>query len=33
MVDTWTPEVYKVMAFLAGILGSGPLFHIPLGFG
>ena len=30
-VFTWTPKVCKIMAFMASILGLGPLFYILLG--
>ena len=29
---TWTPKVYKVMVFMAVIMGLGPLFYILSGF-
>ena len=32
MRTTWTPKVCKIMAFMAIIMGLGPLFYILLGF-
>ena len=29
---TWTPKACKIMAFMAFIMGLGPLFYILLGF-
>ena len=29
---TWTPKVGKILAFMAIIMGLGPLFYILLGF-
>ena len=30
--STWTPKVCKIMAFMAIIMGLGPLFYLLLGF-
>ena len=30
--DTWTPKVCKIIAFMAIIMGLGPLFYILWGF-
>ena len=30
--STWPPKVCKIMAFMAVIMGLGPLFYILLGF-
>ena len=30
--NTWTPQVCKIMAFMAVIMGLGLLFYILLGF-
>ena len=31
--SSWTPKVCKIMAFMAIIMGLGPLFYILLGLG
>ena len=29
---TWTPKLCKIMAFMAVLMGLGPLFYILFGF-